>query len=163
MRICVDALLGRRDADEPEHLDRDRARLGLRLALVQPHCLADLIADRVHGIERRHRLLEDHRDPVAADRAHLVEADREQVLARVLDRAAGDPARRARDEPHDRERGHRLAAAGLADDAERAARGDLERHAVDGADHAAIGGELRHQVADLEHWRSHCRDLTRSI
>ena len=32
VRILVDALLGRRDADEPEHLDRVVARLGLRLA-----------------------------------------------------------------------------------------------------------------------------------
>jgi hypothetical protein len=37
---------------------------------VQAQRLGDLVADGEHRVERGHRLLEDHRDAVAADRAH---------------------------------------------------------------------------------------------
>jgi hypothetical protein len=42
------------------------ARLRSRKALVPSQRLGDLAADRVHRIERRHRLLKDHADAVAA-------------------------------------------------------------------------------------------------
>ena len=42
-----------------------------RHALVQPQRLADLLADGQHRVQAGHRLLEDHRDRVAADVAHL--------------------------------------------------------------------------------------------
>ena len=41
------------------------------MAVVQEQNLADLRLDRVQRIERGHRLLEDDRDVVAADLAHL--------------------------------------------------------------------------------------------
>jgi hypothetical protein len=47
-------------------------------------------------------------------------------------------------------RGDRLAAARLADDAQRLAGADVERHAVDGTHDAVEGEELRLQVADFE-------------
>jgi hypothetical protein len=47
--------------------------------LVHPDHLGDLVADREDRVERRHRLLEDHRDPVAADRAQLALGEGEQV------------------------------------------------------------------------------------
>jgi hypothetical protein len=117
---------------------------------VQPHGLADLIADREHRIQRRHRLLKDHRDPVAADLPHLRRRQREQILSRVLDLPAGDLSRRRRDEAHHRQRRHALAAARLADHAERLLRQDLERHAIHRANRAGVGTELRDQVTDLE-------------
>ena len=40
------------------------------LVLMQRDRLGDLVADREHRVQRRHRLLEDHRDVGAADRAH---------------------------------------------------------------------------------------------
>ena len=43
----------------------------LREPEVQPGRLGDLLADREDGVERGHRILEDHRDVVAADLAHL--------------------------------------------------------------------------------------------
>ena len=39
----------------------------------------DLLADRHHRVERRHRLLEDHRDLVAAHVAHLLLGELEQI------------------------------------------------------------------------------------
>ena len=42
----------------------------LRDVLVQPDRLDQLVPDRVHRVQRGHRVLEDHRDVVAADLAH---------------------------------------------------------------------------------------------
>ena len=117
---------------------------------METHGLGDLVAHREHRVERRHRLLEDHRDLVAPDLRHLVLGELREVAALEHDRRGRlDPARQV-DQPHDRERGHRLAAAGLADDAERAARLDREVDAVDGADHAAVRVEGRAEVLDRQ-------------
>ena len=51
---------------------------------------------------------------------------------------------------HDRAGEHRLARARLADDAERLAPLERERHAVDRAHEAAVGLEVRLDVVDLE-------------
>ena len=56
---------GRRGAGAS--IARARGRRLARGAPVQAHALGDLPADGVDGVEARHRLLEDHRDPVAAD------------------------------------------------------------------------------------------------
>jgi hypothetical protein len=130
---CGYALLGRRNADEPEQLDRI-ARLAVNLER-----LGDLRTDREHRVQRRHRLLEDHRDAIAAQRAHVVLGQREQVAAAVDDRSA----RRAH-EPHDRERERGFAGSRLADDAERGSRCDRERRAVDGTHVAVARDELLH-------------------
>ena len=56
-----------RDANQCQHLDGARLR-GLPVEpLMQAQRLADLPADAQHRIEARHRLLEDHRNVVAAD------------------------------------------------------------------------------------------------
>src|SRR5207248_184199 len=124
---------------EAEHLDRALSRLATRLLLVQADGLDDLRAHRVDGVQARHRLLEDHRDRVAADVLHLALAQLEEVLAAELDAAAGDAPLRERHEAEDRERGHALSAAALADDAERAAFRELERDLVDRAEIALLG------------------------
>ena len=51
-----------------EHLDRLVERLLLRDVLVLADRLGDLVADPVVGVQRGHRVLEDHRDLGAADR-----------------------------------------------------------------------------------------------
>ena len=89
MRILVRALRRRRDADDLEHLDGALPRLLLRAAVVNPHDLGDLIADREHRIQRRHRLLKDHRDARAANPAHRLFVERDEILAVELDDAAG--------------------------------------------------------------------------
>ena len=93
--------------------------------------LGDLQADGERRIERRHRLLEDHRDAVAAI-ARIRRRPAEQVLRRrTIDLAAIDLSRRRRDQPDQRERGDALAGAGFPDDRDRFASPDLERHLVD--------------------------------
>ena len=56
-------------------------------ALMQPHRLADLLADGQHRVQAGHRLLEDHRDRVAADVAHLRLGQRQQIAALEADAA----------------------------------------------------------------------------
>ena len=124
-------------------------RLAPRDPLVERDRLRDLVAARVDRVERGHRLLEDHRDRVAADVPHLLVGHREEVAAREPDRALDDPAGPL-DEPHDRERRDALAAPGLADDAQGLAVADPEADPVDGLDHAVLGEEVGPQVLDGE-------------
>ena len=76
VRVVAHPLLGGRDPDEPHHLERARLRLLVADVLVEPDRLGDLLADREDRVERGHRLLEDHRDVVAADLRHLVLVER---------------------------------------------------------------------------------------
>ena len=73
----------------------------------------------------------------------------QDVVAPEEDLAAGDDRRRPQD-PHDRLRDRRLAAARLAGEAEDLAVGDGERDAVDRDGVAATGDVLHVQVADVE-------------
>ncbi len=57
--------------------------------------LGELVLDGEDGVQARHRLLEDHRDVVAADVAHLALGEREQVPALEDDLAAPRRARAA--------------------------------------------------------------------
>src|SRR5690606_18717950 len=102
--------------------------------------------------ERRHRVLEDHGDAVAAHVPHLIVGQIEQVLAVEHDLAADDLAGRAGDQPHHRERCHALARAALADDAERLAAVHVEGDVVDRLDDTVLGFEVRLQITDFEEW-----------
>ena len=128
-----------------EQLDRARLRLGPRAA-VHGERLGNLIADAHHRVERRHRLLEDERDARAPHLAHLGLAQGQQVAPLEEHRAAGDAARRLQ-QPQDRERGHRLAAARFADDAQRLPRRHLQAHVVHGGAPAA---ERDGEMLDVE-------------
>ena len=88
-------------------------------------------------------------DAVAADPAHLVVRELEQVLAVEEDLAGVDPAGLG-DEAHDRQAGHALAAARLADEAHDLAAVDVEVDAVDRPDDAVAGVERGPQALDLE-------------
>jgi hypothetical protein len=74
-----------RDSHQCQHLDGARLGGPLIEALMHPQGLADLAADGQHRIEARHRLLEDHRNVVAADRAHLTFGKLQQILALEAD------------------------------------------------------------------------------
>ena len=98
---------------------------------------------------------------VAADVAHLLVGELEQVAAVEQD-LAGDGASRPLDEAHHRQRGDALAAARFADHAERLAVPDLEADAVDGLDRAVLGEEVRLEALDLERF-SDAAGLARSV
>ena len=117
--------------------------------VVHLHGLDDLVADGVDGGQRRQRVLEDHRELVAAQLRHRLVAAAEQLVAVQLDRA-GDLGC-VREQAHDRQRGDRLAGAGLADDRHRLAGGQGEVETADGAHRSGLGRERDVQVADLQH------------
>src|SRR5262249_13858670 len=155
VRIVPDPLLGGGDADQLEHVDGAVEGSPWPNALVQADRFSDLVTDRIHGVEGRHRLLEDHRDVVAAHVPQLVLVGLSQVTAVEQDPAARlDPARSV-DQPHDRERGHGLATPGLTDEAERPALLDHEVDAVHGAHDTASHVEVGPKTLDLQQWPYH--------
>ena len=118
-----------------------RVERGVRLEV-----FLDLQADRQHRIERRHRLLEDHRDLAAA---HLA-----QVRGRAARGCRGRCQRTAPStwpgawtRPHDRAQRDALARAGFADEAQNLARHDVETDVVDGGHPSRRRLEARRQVA----------------
>ncbi len=149
MRILAHAPRRLRDTNQRQHLDA-ACLCGLLVEpLMDPQCLANLAADSQHRIEARHRLLEYHRNVVAADGAHLAVGELQQILSLEADRAR-DLAWGLRDEPHERHGGDRLAAAGFTDDGQRLAFVDMEGDAVDRAVDALRGTEMSLQILDFE-------------
>ena len=138
--------LGVGQLDEPQQLERARSGARARAALVAAHDLHQLAADRERRIEARLRLLRDVRERAAAQRVELALAHRQQ-LALVPAHAAGDRLEAGGQQPQQRERRDALAAAGLADDAERLARQHVEAHALDEQPLAVPAGERNRQVA----------------
>ena len=72
MGIGLQPPLGIVEADLAQELQHAAARGGVVEAVVQLHDLAHLLLDGVQGVERGHRLLEDDRDLLAADLAHVM-------------------------------------------------------------------------------------------
>ena len=135
--IRAEALLGFRKVDEPQQLERAGPRGRPIERLVHGQHLAHLLAEGVQRVQRRHRLLEDHCDPVAADATEGPFGGADQLLAAEQDAAAGMPRLRVRQELQDRQRRHRLPGSALPDQRHRLAPVDVEGHAPD-------GGELAH-------------------
>ena len=65
--------------------------------------LGDLVPNGEHGIERGHRILEDHGDLAATNLAQLILVHIEDVVALEDDLAADDFPWRVFDQPHDGE------------------------------------------------------------
>src|SRR5215218_7125172 len=149
MRVIIDAALGARDSDRLEQLDRPRPRDALGDVAVEENRLHELPPDRVYRVQRGHRVLEDHRDLVAADLAQLARSRGEQVLALPQGLAARHGVA-LRVEAHDRQARHALAAARLADDPEGLTLLDRERDTLDGSDDAVVRAEGRAEVPDVE-------------
>ena len=106
------------DLDQPKHFNGFFARLFFAQPLVQANRLADLITDGKNRIQRGHGLLKNHGDLVAADFAHLLVAQLEQIMAAIENLPADDLSRRRRNQTHNGERRHALATTGLADESE---------------------------------------------
>src|SRR6185437_17079462 len=136
-RIFVDPPLRFRDAHAAQRLDSPPTRLFPADRVVEQDRLDQLCADRVHGAERGHRLLEDEADLSAPDRTHLrtVRVEPSQIDLRAVGAGqndlAFDDAAGTIDDPQDRLRSDAFSAAALADDAQRLSGSDVERSAVD--------------------------------
>jgi hypothetical protein len=89
------------DADHVQQLDRPIRGLVALETLVPLEHLGDLGADPDDRVQRRHRILEDHRDLPPPQAAALLGRHREQVLTGVLDQATDLDAGR-REQSQDR-------------------------------------------------------------
>ncbi|MBT9151786.1 MAG: hypothetical protein DDT40_01982 [candidate division WS2 bacterium] len=149
VRQCA---LGRiADPDPAEDLDSPLPGLRPRDRVEQDRLLY-LRAGAVHRIQRDQRVLEDHRQPAAADIGHGFIAQREQVFIAQPDMPSADTPGR-RHQPHDGEGGGRLAATRLADQGENLSFGHRKGHAADGLDAAPARLEAHGQVLYLQDGR----------
>src|SRR5207249_3493627 len=107
-------------------------------------------ADREDRIERGHRLLEYHADVAAANRAHLVPWQRQQILPAKSDCAGDDAAGRIGNEAEHAQRRYAFSGPRLADQAEHFALAHVEVHIVDGLGDAGLSEKMRPQTPDFE-------------
>ena len=166
MRVVAHATFSVRDADHFEELDGALKSCGGVHLQVQLKRFRQLPANGQHRVERRHRLLKDHRNLVAADVADFVLVDLEQVLAFEDHFAAYDLAWRRGDQAQNRQRAHALAAAALPYQAQSFTCFDVVRHAVHSANDAVIREEGGAQVFDLEerrHYRTGSKRERRDV
>ena len=160
MREIVNARGGVGDADLGEQFAGAPPGLRRGHPLVQDERLGKLAADAVERVEGGHRLLENHGDLVAANLFHLPLALAQEVAANEGRRTKGGGRRGGRgtrirveknlraggveavllDQAHDGKGGLRLAAAGLADDGQRAPGGQRKTDAVHGAGNPSVAG-----------------------
>src|SRR5918995_206949 len=144
-RIVVDPLARPRDSDLLQQLHRPLACLLVGQRLVLLDLLDDLVPDLHHRVQRRHRVLEDHRDLGSAHAPQLILGGVDQLRALVVRGPLEVRVRRAR-QAHDRHRGDRLAGPRLADNRDDLAGPDRQRHALHRLHHTLLRGEGDAQV-----------------
>ena len=145
VRVGVHAALRRRDLDEVEQLDHPLARQLRRHRLVAAEHLGDLEADRVDGVERGHRLLEDHRHDAAAHRAQRPGVEADDLEVAEADRSAHRGV--LRQQAHHGQGDRRLARSRLADDGQRLTGAQVEVGLADGGVPGAVDPEVDGEVA----------------
>ena len=146
-----------------EHLHRVVAGRTLRHVGVQLQLLHHLVADGQARSEARHRFLEDHRDGAAAHHHQVARPAQAQHVDAAGGEVEADPALRvvarvAGVELHQGLCGHRLARAGLADEAEHFPGRDPERSRIDRGDQPLVGAKAHREVLHLDERSAHrCR------
>ncbi len=148
VRVIVDPGARLRDADPAQQVDGALAGHGARHVVVHPVGLDDLVAHRVVRVQGGQRILEDHGHLAAAQLAHLVRVDADQLPAAQPDLAAD--LRVLTLQTHDGQAGHGLARAGLPDDAESLALVQAVGDPIDRLDQAVVGREVDAQIPDLK-------------
>ena len=148
VRIVVDARVGVRECP-PARAARSRGRAPRSCRARSWTWIAshDLRPDRVDRVQRRHRILEDHRHLVAADLLQLALVHRRGRRGPCNEHFALEARVAVARQPEERHRRDALARARLADDPEHLAALELEADAVDGLDDAVLGRELDLQVS----------------
>src|SRR2546426_700246 len=151
-RIRIDLRPGLGDPDLAQELERAYPRLPARHAEMLGQDLGELEADREHGVQRAHRLLEDHRDIRAPQFLQFPGREGEKIAAAVQDLAR----RRHRrvllgEQAQDRQSGHRLAAAGFPDQRDRAVHRYVEADALHRLGNGRpVETEIHLEVADYD-------------
>ncbi len=142
------------------HAGQDGDDLGLALGGVEfgVQCAAprrSCSPQAMTAIERRHRLLKDHRHARATQLAQPGLVGGQDVLAFEQD-FARSRLQRLGEQAHHREGDDRLARARFADEADDLARIDGEVHLLDGVDAVPAGWQGDAEVADFEDWLLGC-------
>ena len=156
-----EAKLGIAEVDEFEQLEDPLAGRRGADRLVEAERFADLLLDRVEGIQRRHRLLEDHRYASPPERAHCRRGRVEEGFAVELDVPAGVPRLRVGKEPEDGQGSDRLAGPALPDESDRLAPAHFERDPANRLDRLAARAEAHVQVGDGEEGLRHAHPAPR--
>jgi hypothetical protein len=152
VRIGVEPAARGGDAHALQHLERALATLAPTCAPVPHHGLGDLIADGVDGVERQHRLLEDHGGDTATDLLEPGLVERQHVLAGER-YGSFDPSTARRQHAQQRSQRHALTRARLAKEAEHLALRQRDVDAVERVDRA-LAVEAHVEIADVDH-RAH--------
>ena len=114
------------ETDFLEQREDSSAALACAKSKMNLEHLVDLPADGHQRVEGRHRLLEDHRDPRAAHRAHALGRGLQKILAIEKHAPAGHMHMRRGQQAHDRARQHRFSGTGFADHADDLVAGELD-------------------------------------
>ena len=117
MRILFKASRRIGDTDAIEHRQRFRFRRPAVQPLIAHQNFAHLAANGQHRIQRRHRVLENHRNLTAANPPHLLRRFLRQVIAAKANAAAGNFAIIAQ-QLENRFTGDALTASGFSDNAD---------------------------------------------
>ena len=125
------------------------ARLVPRDVPVGAHRLHQLRLDPVHRVQAGERVLEDHRDVLAADAAQILLGELQEIAPFEQELAADLRPLRV-EQAHDREVRDALPRAGLADDAERLPAPERVGQVGDGVDGALSRRELDGEVAHVQ-------------
>ena len=147
-RIGSRRAFGLGQAHALEQIDRAPARVALVQTAMEHQRFGDLRAHAVQRIERRHRLLEDHGDAVAAQLQHILFRGADQLPPLEADRTR-EPRAHGR-QRHQRERGHRLAGAGFAHHAEALALAKPKGRPLDDALQSSGRRHVDREIGDLE-------------
>ena len=145
---CAQPPLAVLDADLAEHLGRAPAGVGAAHAAVGAQRLGHEVADRAHRVGVRARRPGRPSRPRPGMRAARRRAARSTSRPSNVMLPVDHGARRQ--DPRDRARGHRLARARLADQADRLAGRDRERHAAQHRPLLALHRQRHVEVLDLE-------------
>jgi hypothetical protein len=145
--------VGRGHTHAPQQVDRTATRRPWGEAPMRRHRLDELARNAQNRVQRRHGVLEHHRNFAAAHGANSFVVQQREVAAFEQDGAADDP-RRLVEQAHDRLGADALAGAGFSHDAQRLAGMHVEADAIHGADGAGIRQEPGAQIAHLQQWFS---------
>lgn len=149
--ILTELLGGVGDADPAEHGAGALFQLrGAEARMLAPLGIDELRADAEDRVQRRHRVLEDHGDAVAAQ--PLEGSPVTKVVTHAIeDHAAGDAGRVGRQKAHQRRGYGRFPAPRLADHADDAVRRNAERNFVERAQRLAADAKAYRQIVNIQH------------
>ena len=150
VRITFDPAGGVLDADLLKHLKRHFPGAAAVDPGVNEQRLDELVLDAQIGIQRSHRVLENHRDAFAPDFLKFPCRAADQVNSVEYRPTAFDPGGGLRNQAEQGIAGHRLAGAGFADDAQRFTFLDVKRHVVHRPHNAVARVEERPQILDFK-------------